>query len=141
VRIDGTDALTIYAVVRAAAERARNGGGPYLIEALTYRFGAHTTADDPTRYRTEDDAAPWRDKDPIARAEARLRARGAWNESFASAVREEAEARAARMRETLLTAEPAHPTALFDRVFANQPESLRRERDEMAAALAPGGDA
>jgi pyruvate dehydrogenase E1 component alpha subunit len=141
VRIDGTDALTVYAVVRAAAERARSGGGPYLIEALMYRFGAHTTADDPTRYRTEDDAAPWRDKDPIARAEARLHARGAWDDAFATAVREEAEERAALMRQSLITSEPVHPTALFDWVFANPPESLRRERDELGAALAPGGDA
>jgi hypothetical protein len=56
-------------------------------------------------------------------------------------VRAEAEARAAAMRQTLLTAEPPHPTAIFDLVFANQPESLRRERDELGAALAPGGDA
>ncbi|HEY7982875.1 MAG TPA: pyruvate dehydrogenase (acetyl-transferring) E1 component subunit alpha [Ktedonobacterales bacterium] len=141
VRIDGTDALTVYAVVQAAAERARSGGGPYLIEALTYRMAAHTTSDDPTRYRTEDATATWQARDPIARAEARLRARGAWDGAFESAVRAEAEARAAAMRQTLLTAEPPHPTAIFDLVFANQPESLRRERDELGAALAPGGDA
>jgi 2-oxoisovalerate dehydrogenase E1 component alpha subunit len=141
VRIDGTDVLTVYAVVRAAAERARNGGGPYLIEAQMYRFGAHTTADDPTRYRTEDDAAAWRAKDPIARAEARLRARGAWDDAFATSVRDDAEARASQMRETLLAAVPPDPTAVFDWVFGNQTESLRRERDELGAALAPGGDA
>jgi 2-oxoisovalerate dehydrogenase E1 component alpha subunit len=154
VRIDGTDVLTVYALVKAAAERARSGSGPALIEALTYRTGPHTTADDPTRYRTEADAAdalvyykdagmvePGHGWDPIANCAERLRARGAWSEEMARAVTAEAEERASAMRRTLLEAQPGHPSAVFDLVFGNPPRSLLLERDELSAALEPGGDA
>lgn len=142
VRVDGTDALTVYAVVRAAAERIRNGQGPYLVEAVTYRMGPHTTSDDPTRYRSEADLEPWRAKDPIQRCAERLRARGAWDERFEAEVRAEAEERTVDMRRTLLAAQPEHPAHIFDRVFHNPPGALRRERDEFIAALEPaGGDA
>ena len=136
VRVDGADALTIYAVTQLAAERARRGDGPYLIEALSYRLGPHTTSDDPTRYRTEEEAAPWRAHDPIERAAERLRARGAWDDAFAAACRDEAERRAASMRETLIAAAPDHPAAVFDLVFANPPQTLLRERDAFVAELA-----
>lgn len=141
VRIDGTDALTVYAVVRAAAARARSGGGPALIEALTYRMGAHTTSDDPSRYRTESDVEPWRGRDPIEACAQRLRARAAWSDVVARSAAAEAEERAATMRRTLLDATPGHPAAIFDLVFANPPQSLLRERDELTDALEPGGDA
>jgi pyruvate dehydrogenase E1 component alpha subunit len=138
VRVDGTDALTVYAVVRAAAARARDGGGPYLIEALTYRISAHTTADDPSRYRTEAEVEPWRARDPIRRCAARLRARGAWDEDFATATRDEAEERAGAMRRALLAAPAMPPARLFDTVFAHPPAALRRERDEFVAGLETG---
>ena len=141
VRVDGTDALTMYVAVRAAAERARSGGGSYLIEAMGYRMSAHTTSDDPTRYRTDADTEPWRERDPIARCADRLRARGAWDDSFDAQVRAEAEERAAAVRRALLEAKPAHPAHLFDLVFEQMPEALRRERDELSASLEPGGDA
>ncbi len=137
VRVDGTDALTVYAVVRAAAERARRGDGPYLVEALTYRTQAHTTSDDPTRYRTDADVEPWRAKDPIARCAERLRARGALDDTFVAAVAAEADERAAAMRQTLLTAPVPHPASTFDLVFANPPASLQREKAEFMAALEP----
>jgi pyruvate dehydrogenase E1 component alpha subunit/2-oxoisovalerate dehydrogenase E1 component alpha subunit len=71
VRVDGNDALAVYVAVHEAAERARRGQGPTLVEAVTYRVGAHSTSDDPARYRREADEAPWRDKDPLPRL-------GAW---------------------------------------------------------------
>jgi pyruvate dehydrogenase E1 component alpha subunit len=141
VRIDGTDVLTVYAVVRAAAARVRTGAGPALIEALTYRMGAHTTNDDPTRYRTEAELEPWHSKDPIETCAERLRRRSAWSEESASAIAAEADERALAMRRTMLDAKPGHPTAVFDLVFGNPPRSLLRERDELNAALEPGGDA
>jgi 2-oxoisovalerate dehydrogenase E1 component alpha subunit len=139
VRIDGTDVLTIYTIVRAAAERARNGEGPYLIEALTYRTAAHTTNDDPTRYRAEEEVAPWRARNPIARCAERLRARGAFDDAFEADCRAAAEEVAATMRKTLLSAPVPHPGRVFDLVFANPPESLMREKAEFTAALEPGG--
>jgi 2-oxoisovalerate dehydrogenase E1 component alpha subunit len=140
VRVDGTDALTMYVVVRAAAERARRGGGPYLIEAMGYRMAAHTTSDDPTRYRTDADIEPWRARDPIERCAERLRARGAWDDGFEAAVRAEADEQAAAMRRALLEAQLAQPARIFDLVFEQMPEALRRERDELSAALEPGGE-
>jgi len=137
VRVDGADVLTVYAVVKAAAERARTGGGPYLVEALTYRVGPHTTSDDPTRYRTKDDEAAWRADahDPIARCAQRLRDRDTWDDEFARSVEAEAEERAAAMRRTLLAATPDHPGAVFDLVYANPPAALMQEKAEFVAAL------
>lgn len=137
VRVDGTDALTVYAVVRAAAERARRGEGPYLVEALTYRFQAHTTSDDPTRYRMEADAAAWREKDPLIVTERRLRARGTWDDAFATRVAAEAEDAALHMRQALLVAAVPHPGTIFDQVFANPPEALLREKATFVAELEP----
>jgi 2-oxoisovalerate dehydrogenase E1 component alpha subunit len=139
VRVDGTDALTVYAVVRAAAERARRGGGPYLVEALTYRLAAHTTSDDPTRYRSDADAEPWRAKDLIARCAERLRTRGAFDDAFERATQADAEERAAAMRRSLLSAPPLHPGAVFDLVYANPPETLRAEQAAFIADLEPEG--
>jgi pyruvate dehydrogenase E1 component alpha subunit len=139
VRVDGSDVLSVHAIVRAAAERARRGGGPYLVELLTYRLGPHTTSDDPTRYRTEADTEPWRQRDPIAHCANRLKARGAFDAAFEQAVGSEAEARAVQMRQTLLNAAVPHPATVFDAVFANPPASLVRERDEFIAALEPEG--
>jgi pyruvate dehydrogenase E1 component alpha subunit len=139
VRIDGTDVLTVYAIVQAAAARARRGEGPHLVEAVSYRLGPHTTADDPTRYRTEAEVAPWRapERDPVVRCADRLRRRGAFDEPFAQAVQTQAEEAAATLRTMLLAATPAHPGRLFDTIYKNMPESLRRERDEFAASLEP----
>jgi pyruvate dehydrogenase E1 component alpha subunit len=142
VRVDGTDVLSVYTIVRAAGDRARRGEGPYLVEALSYRLMPHTTSDDPTRYRTDAEVAPWRapERDPIARCVERLRRRGVFDERYAQAVQAEAEEAATTMRATLLAATPEHPGRLFDAVFKNMPESLRRERDEFLAALEPEGE-
>ena len=140
VRIDGTDVLTVFAVVGAAAARARGGDGPCLIEALTYRTGPHTTSDDPTRYRSAEEGDAWRARDPISRCAERLRARGVFDDAFEREVVAEADARAARMRQTVLTAAVPHPSTVFDLVFAEPPASLIRERDEFVAALETEGD-
>jgi 2-oxoisovalerate dehydrogenase E1 component alpha subunit len=135
VRVDGGDVLTVYAVVRAAADRVRRGEGPYLVEALTYRSAPHTTNDDPTRYRTDADVEPWRAKDPITTCARRLQQRGALDDAFERAVNDEAEERAAEARRTLLALPVPHPSRVFDLVFANPPEALRREREEFMASL------
>lgn len=137
-RVDGMDVLSVFAIVRAAADRARRGEGPYLVEALTYRTGPHTTSDDPTCYRTEAEGAAWRARDPIARGAERLRARGAFDDAFERGVAEEAEERAATMRRTLLAAPMPHPSSVFDVLYANPPAAFVRERDEFLAALDPG---
>ncbi len=138
-RIDASDVLTVYAVVRAAAERARRGEGPYLIEALTYRVQAHTTNDDPTRYRTDSDVEPWRAKDPIVTCVSRLQSGGAFDDAFERDVRDEAEAQALALRRNLVALPVPHPSQVFDLVYANPPEALRRERDEFLASLETEG--
>jgi len=80
VLVDGNDLFAVNAVMQEAVRRARAGDGPTLIESLTWRAGAHNTADDPTRYVTADDEAPWTGTDPIQRVETFLAARGVWTE-------------------------------------------------------------
>src|SRR5207249_5328224 len=67
VRVDGNDLLAVYAVTKAAADKARSGGGPTMIEAVTYRMGPHSSSDDPTRYRSKDEVDTWAKRDPIER--------------------------------------------------------------------------
>ncbi len=138
VRIDGNDVLTVYAVVQAAAERARRGEGPTLIEADTYRMGAHSSADDPTRYRSETELSAWSSRDPITRYEAWLRAEGLLDDARASAIRAEADALAQAMRTNLIKAPVPAPTeVLFDRVYGAPPRNFQAERDAFAATLEP----
>jgi 2-oxoisovalerate dehydrogenase E1 component alpha subunit len=136
IRIDGNDVLGVLAAVRAAAERARQGGGPYLIEAMTYRMGAHTTADDPSRYREEKELQAWTAKDPIGRYRAWLRDQGGLDDEAASAIDREVENAARRMREQLLAKTPPPPAeTIFGRVYGNPPASLLEEREEFEASL------
>ena len=78
VQVDGNDVLAMYLATKEAIDRARAGDGPTLIEAVTYRLLMHTTADDPTRYRTQEEQAEWEDRDPLKRFRAYLRSRGIW---------------------------------------------------------------
>ena len=90
VRVDGNDVLATYAVTQAALQRARDGQGPTFVEAYTYRMGAHTTTDDPTRYRLSDDVESWKLKDPIARVEAYLKRNGLADTDFFAELEAEA---------------------------------------------------
>ncbi|WJS90849.1 thiamine pyrophosphate-dependent enzyme [Microbacterium testaceum] len=82
LQVDGNDVLASYAVSKVALDEARAGGGPRAIEAMTYRMGAHTTSDDPTKYRTSDEEKSWAGRDPIARMRAFLEGRGASQQFF-----------------------------------------------------------
>jgi pyruvate dehydrogenase E1 component alpha subunit len=131
VRVDGNDVLAVYAVTRTALERARAGGGPTLIEAMTYRIGAHSTADDDTRYRERAEVDAWRQRDPIERYRRYLRSAGAIDEAFVTACEAEAEAWVAEVRTgiTSLGAPPADE--MFDLAFAEPPPTLSRQRREL----------
>jgi pyruvate dehydrogenase E1 component alpha subunit len=136
VRVDGNDPAAVHLVVAAAAERARRGGGPTLVEAVTYRMGPHTTADDPTRYRAEDEVAAWAARDPLVRTEAFLRGCGRWDD----AARAAAEARGAELRAGLRAAvydaPDPDPTEVFEHVFVTPTPELLAQRDLLAAELA-----
>jgi pyruvate dehydrogenase E1 component alpha subunit len=116
-RIDGNDVLISYAVTRRAMEEARAGEGPSLIEAVTYRMGAHTTADDPTKYRTDDEVEYWMARDPITRYRTWLERRGAAS-AFFDEVDAEAADRAADLRRRALEATAPPRSAIFEHVYS-----------------------
>ncbi|MGI3785970.1 MAG: thiamine pyrophosphate-dependent dehydrogenase E1 component subunit alpha, partial [Janthinobacterium lividum] len=103
VRVDGNDALAVHAVTTAALDRARSGNGPTFIEAYTYRMGAHTTSDDPTKYRLADELEHWRARDPLSRVRTYLERSGAADAAFFDAVDADADAAATRLRQECLT--------------------------------------
>ena len=127
-RVDGNDVLASYAVSRKAVDRARAGEGPALIEAVTYRMEAHTTADDPTRYRTPEELEEWQRRDPIARFETFLNREGLLDDDFRSQIDEEAAAYAARMREEIYDAPHGDPLELFEHVYVDPPASYEEQR-------------
>ena len=124
VQVDGNDVLAVYAVTRAAAERARDGGGPTLIEAITYRLGAHTTTDDPTRYRTSDELDMWKAREPIGRYRAFLERAGLWSEELEADVQAEADRVAAEVRATVEEMPDPPLSDLVDHVYADPPATL-----------------
>jgi len=129
VRVDGNDVLAVRKAVGEAMERARGGEGPTMIEALTYRLGPHSTSDDPTVYRAEEEVAAWREKDPIRRFAAFLQGRGL----LADPAEEEAAAKET-MRRALEAAETAPPvplSSLFEDVYAEMPWHLAEQRDSL----------
>ena len=101
IRVDGNDVIAVHAVTEWALDRARRGESPVLIEAFTYRVGAHTTADDPTKYRGSDEEAQWRAKDPLERLEKYLRAEGLAGDDFFEQVRADGDELAAYVRRTI----------------------------------------
>ncbi|GAB3200621.1 pyruvate dehydrogenase (acetyl-transferring) E1 component subunit alpha [Nocardioides hungaricus] len=136
VRVDGNDVLATYAVTQAALQRARDGQGPTFVEAYTYRMGAHTTTDDPTRYRLSDDLERWKLKDPIARVEAYLRRNGIADDEFFSRVQHEADELGHRLREGCKALPDPQPSSIFDHVYSEITEELEAQRDGFAAYLA-----
>ncbi|MBN0038949.1 pyruvate dehydrogenase (acetyl-transferring) E1 component subunit alpha [Cellulosimicrobium cellulans] len=141
VRVDGNDVLAVLAVTRAALDRARHDGGPTLVEAVTYRMGPHTTADDPKRYRDAAEVEEWTGRDPIARFEAYLRSAGVLDDAEAARVQGVADAAAAELRAGCVALADPPPLSLFDHVYAEPHHALERERAEYAHYLAGfGGD-
>lgn len=134
VQVDGNDLFAVHAVTREAVERARGGGGPTLIEAVTYRVIGHSTSDDPRAYRKEEEVEPWRKKDPLERLQRYLIDRGAWSGE------QEAEMRARideEIKAAIAAAEAAPPPALdslFEQVYARLPWHLDEQRAEARAA-------
>ncbi|WP_372735091.1 pyruvate dehydrogenase (acetyl-transferring) E1 component subunit alpha [Nocardioides sp.] len=135
VRVDGNDALATYAVTQAALQRARDGQGPTLVEAYTYRMGAHTTTDDPTRYRLSGDVESWKLKDPIARVEVYLKRNGLADAEFFAEVKQEADDLGARLREGCKAMPDPQPLSMFDHVYSEMTDELEAQRLEFSAYL------
>ncbi|OLE26279.1 MAG: pyruvate dehydrogenase (acetyl-transferring) E1 component subunit alpha [Catenulispora sp. 13_1_20CM_3_70_7] len=133
VRVDGNDVLACLAVTKAALEHARSGNGPMLIEAFTYRMGAHTTSDDPTRYRDSDELEEWKAKDPIQRMRSFLEKNKLADEAFFSSVDDEADTIAADIRARCVAMPDPKPVSIFDHVYAEPHSLMDEERAEYGA--------
>ena len=131
VMVDGNDVVAVLTVVGEAVARARSGGGPTLIEAVTYRLGPHTTSDDPARYRDEDEAGEWRDRDPLERVRALLERAGGWTPQWQA----ELEARSSQGVEAAVAEAEAlpQPTAgeMLSRMYAEPTSALQAQIDEI----------
>jgi len=133
VRVDGNDVLAVYAVTKAALDAARSGQGPTLIEAYTYRMGAHTTSDDPTKYRFSSEVEIWKLRDPIARLKAYLTSTGKADQAFYEAVEREADELAVTVREGCLSMPDPAPSSMFDHIYVEEHALVEAERAEFAA--------
>ena len=136
VRVDGNDVLACYAVTKAALQRAHEGSGPTFVEAYTYRMGAHTTTDDPTRYRLSEDLEHWKLKDPIARVHAYLTRNGLVDDAFFAEVEEEAERLGEHLRAGCKALPEPDPLSIFDHVYVDQTPELAAQKEGFAAYLA-----
>ncbi|WP_336085042.1 pyruvate dehydrogenase (acetyl-transferring) E1 component subunit alpha [Nocardia sp. SSK8] len=138
VQVDGNDVLAVLAVTRQAVERARSGGGPTFIEAMTYRMGPHTTADDPTRYRTAADTEYWAQRDPIERMRLLLDREGLLDPEFARQVAATADDVARRVRAATLEFPDPDPASMFDHVYATEHPLITEEAQRFSEYLAEG---
>ena len=136
VRVDGNDVLAMQSVTNWALARARAGQGPTFIEAYTYRMGAHTTSDDPTKYRESSQAEAWRRKDPLNRTQAWLRASGVWDDAQQARLDQEAEGFGAEVRAAVDRVQAPRLDEVFDRVYARPTADLTAQR---AQALREAG--
>jgi 2-oxoisovalerate dehydrogenase E1 component alpha subunit len=136
VRVDGNDVAAVLSVVTHAAERARSGGGPTLVEAHTYRMEPHTNADDATRYRTDEEVAAWRERDPVSRLTTYLRQADLLDDARIDEIAQEAERNAADLRKRISGQMPPAPDELFAHVYATPTPQLTEQAALLRAELA-----
>jgi len=138
MEVDGNDILAVYAAAKEAVDRARSGGGPTMIECITYRMMMHTTADDPKRYRTEEEVEGWRRRDPIKRFRKYLSDKGLLTDDAAekleSEIKQEIQAAVDRAEAAMKTG--GDPLEMFDHAYAEMPPHLAAQREELRADLA-----
>ncbi len=138
LQVDGNDLLAVYVAARDALSRAKAGKGPMLIECLTYRLGLHTTADDPSRYRSKAEEEEWRKRDPISRFRGYLKGKGLWDEAWQAMLEKEIEAHIRQAVEEAEAERDFDPADMFDYVFATKPPYLKAQQEELRAALHRG---
>ncbi|MBB1244213.1 pyruvate dehydrogenase (acetyl-transferring) E1 component subunit alpha [Streptomyces durbertensis] len=139
--VDGNDAAAVHRVLTEAVERARGGGGPTLVEAVTYRVDAHTNADDATRYREDAEVAAWREHDPVLLLERELTGRGLLAEEDRRQAAESAERLAADLRNRMNEDAELDPMSLFEHVYARQTSQLREQAEQLRQELAAAEEA
>ena len=141
IRVDGNDVLATLAVTRWALRECRTGNGPVLIEACTYRMGAHTTSDDPSRYRLATELEEWKLKDPIERVRVHLVREGLAEPEFFDGVAAESDELAARLRDYCTSMPVPDPERIFSKVYVEPPPYLQAQREEFLAYQASFADA
>jgi pyruvate dehydrogenase E1 component alpha subunit len=131
LQVDGNDVLAVHVASQEAVERARGGGGPTLIECVTYRLGVHTTADDPTKYRSEEEVREWERKDPLTRFGAYLQKKNLLEDGL----EEQVDAEIAAAVKAFEAAPPPDPLTMFEHVYAERPPHLAAQRAALATRL------
>ncbi len=129
IQVDGNDVLAVYKATKDALESIKQNGKPVLIEALTYRMGMHTTSDDPTKYRPEEDVDAWQKKDPIKRLQRYLISKKIWNDEMEQSMIEENKELVNQAAKDIESVK-SEPEKMFDNVYSFIPETLQEEKDE-----------
>ena len=140
IRVDGNDLLAVYAAAGEAVDRARSGGGPTLIECVTYRVAMHTTADDPKRYRSAEEVEAWQERDPLPRFQRYLMKKGVLTEdmleSVQTRIKTEIQTAVERAEEQMRSL--GDPLQMFDHLYGELPPYLRVQKDQLAGDLSAG---
>ncbi len=141
IQVDGNDVLAVYAATREAVDRARNGGGPTMVECVTYRIVMHTTSDDPRRYRTEEEAQVWMKKEPLVRFQNYLLEKGLLTTERIQALEDEikVEIQAAVDRAEQQMKMPVDPLHMFEHAYAEMPSNLLEQMEEVRRELRASG--
>jgi pyruvate dehydrogenase E1 component alpha subunit len=142
IQVDGNDVLAVYAAAEEAAERARKGEGPSMIECVTYRMKMHTTADDPKRYRKEEEVEEWEKRDPISRFQTYLKDKGLLSDEKIEDIegRVQEEIKSAVERAEKLMKEFTDPLQMFEHAYAELPPYLEKQREELAEEVKETGE-
>lgn len=140
ILVDGNDIFAVYAVMQEAVQRARRGEGPTLIEAYTYRMGAHTTADDPSKYRDDAEVQEWRGRDPLLRVQRYLHDRGLWSQEWEQQMLEEVTAEVEQAMAEAAAVPPPPLQDMFRYTYAEMTPQLLEQEAALLAALAQQGD-
>lgn len=135
IQVDGNDLFAVYLATKEAVEKARSGGGPTLIEGVTYRFGPHTTADDPTKYRTEAEIEPWKPLDPFVRLRFYLGEKGMWDEEIENRLTAEAQKEIDQAVKDAEAVPSPQVEEIFQYVFAEMPHPLKEQLEYLKSTL------
>lgn len=133
VQVDGNDVFAIYRATKEAVQKARSGGGPTFIECLTYRVADHTTSDDASRYRSPEEVAAWREKDPILRLERYMAEQGMWDERYGAEVKRKATDAIDEAVRSMESASPPEPGEMFEHVSAALGQRQARQREKLGS--------
>ncbi len=135
IQVDGNDLFAVITATKEAVEKARSGGGPTLIEGVTFRFGPHTTADDPTKYRTEQEIEPWKPLDPLVRLRLYLKGKGLWTEEIEKGMAEEAQKEIDQVVKDAEAVPTPQIEEIFKYVFAEMTPPLKEQLEYLKSTL------